>query len=339
MCRRGGAASENGRVRGFPLTDLARASDTTRRTEWFFAHPNVAVWGLALLHGLAARLPIERVSAIGGRIGRTLGPRTRRHRRALDNIAQALPSLGAEERERVARGMWDNFGRTVAESFVIDRIAADTSRVSLQNEDEVRRTLQRKGGAVFVGLHFGNWEATVIPAARVGENPVGVYKPLRNEKADAYLRGLRRELYPGGLLPGNAATLLKLARHVRDGGSMCMLADHRDNSGRIVPFFGKPAPSAALPAMLGVKYKLPIYAVRVDRANSARFSVHIEPVAVASTGDSATDVEATTAAIQAVFEKWITARPDQWVWFYNRWQRGQPDAAATVAGVGRGTAG
>ena len=286
---------------------------------------------MALLHRLASLLSIERISAIGGGIGRTLGPRTRRHRRALDNIAQALPSLPAQERERVARGMWDNFGRTVAESFVIDKIAADAGRVTLQDEDEVRRTLKRSGGAVFVGLHFGNWEATVIPAARIGENPAGIYKPLRNEKADTYLRGLRRELYPGGLLPANAATLLKLARHVRDGGSMCMLADHRDNSGRIVPFFGKPAPSAALPAMLGVKYSLPIYAVRVDRADNARFSVHIEPVAVASSGDSAADVERTTAAIQAVFEKWIRARPDQWVWFYNRWQRGQGASAVPAA--------
>lgn len=301
-----------------------------RRTEWLLINRHMAVWGLAFLHWLPTILSIDAISRLGANIGLTAGPRTRRHGRAVANIARALPALSHDEHERIARGMWENFGRTVAESFIIDKIAADTDRVVCENPDAVQTALARAGGAIFVGLHFGNWEATVIPAARLGQRPIGIYKPLRNDHADAYLRGLRKDLYPAGLLPASSATLLKVARHLRSGGSMCMLADHRDLGGTVVPFFGAAAPSPTLPALMSVKYGLPIFAARVDRLGGVRFSVHIEEVTAARSGDKDADVVAATAAIQAVFERWIRARPDQWVWFYNRWQTESEPATMDV---------
>ena len=102
---------------------------------------------------------------------------------------------------------------------------------------------------------------------------------------------------------------------------MCMLADHRDLNGPSVPFFGYPAPSASLPAMLSVKYGLPVFAARVDRAEDARFNVHIEEVVAERSGDKSDDEASMTAAIQSMFERWIAVRPEQWVWFYNRWEQ------------------
>lgn len=291
-----------------------------RRTEWLLVNPHIAVWGLAFLHWLPAILSIDTISRLGAWIATTAGPRTRRHGRAVGNIARAFPSLSADEHQRIAIGSWENFGRTIAEGFIIDKIAADPARVTSTATDQARAAMQRHGGAIFVGLHYGNWEATVIPAVRLGERPMGLYKPLRSRHADDYARRLREDLYPGGLLPASAASLLKVARHVRAGGSMCMLADHRDLNGTTVPFFGSPAPSPTLPAMLSVKYGLPVFAARVDRAEGARFNVHIEEVVAARTGDKSADEASMTAAIQSVFERWITARPEHWVWFYKRWQ-------------------
>ncbi len=302
------------------LTDPATGRRSRRRTEWLLINPHIVVWGLAFLHWLPAILSIDTISRIGGYIGLTAGSRTRRHGRAVNNIARALPELSAIEHERIARGMWENFGRTIAEGFIIDKIAADEGRVVCEDEEAVGVLLKRRGGAIFVGLHFGNWEATVIPTTKLGERPIGMYKPLRSSEADTYLRSLRKDLYPAGLLPASSSTLLKVARHLRAGGSVCMLADHRDLSGTVVPFFGHPAPSPTLPGLMSVKYDLPIFAARVDRLDGVRFSVHIQEVPVTRSGDDEADIVATTAAIQSVFESWIRARPEQWVWFYNRWQ-------------------
>ena len=98
-----------------------------------------------------------------------------------------------------------------------------------------------------------------------------------------------------------------------------MLADHRERDGLAVSFFGQPAPSLSLPARLSVKFGVPVFAARVDRLEDAKFSVHIEEVVSVRSGDRNADITAMTAAIQAIFEGWIRARPNQWVWFYKRW--------------------
>ena len=275
--------------------------------------------GLVLTHWLANRMSIEQASRLGSFIGRTLGTNTKRNSRALANLTAALPDTTAAERDTIVRCMWDNFGRTVAESLLIDRIAADPSRVSLANPELLAECGADGRGTVFVGLHFGNWEATIIPALRHGQSPMGVYKPLKDADANAWLLQQRRHLYPGGLLPASSGTLLKIARHVRGGGAICVLADHRDSDGLSVPFFGRPAPSVALPAMLAVRYGARVLAARVDRLPNARFTVALERIAVPSTGDVAADTLATTAAIQARFEAWIRSDPGRWLWFYKRW--------------------
>ncbi len=290
-----------------------------RRTEWLLRDRRLTLWGLQFLHWLHGVLPVDSMSRLGARIALAAGPRTKRHTRAMVNIERAFPELSPEAHGQIARGMWENFGRTVAESFIVDRLAADETRVLCDDADQVRQALKREGGAVFVGLHFGNWELSVTLAARFGERPIGLYKPLKNDRADAYLRKLREGLYPSGLLPATPASVLKVARHVREGGSVCMLADHRERDGFAVPFFGLPAPTLSLPARLSVKFGVPVYAARVDRLDGARFSVHIEKIVSTRSGDRDTDIASTTAAIQAVFERWIRARPDQWMWCYKRW--------------------
>jgi KDO2-lipid IV(A) lauroyltransferase len=289
------------------------------------------VWVLAAVRAAAGLLPIDLVSWTGGLIASAGSRYTRRNKRVMSNLAVAFPDLSEGERAGIARAMWRNYGRTVAESFIIDRIAADPGRIELADEASVRTLLSGTRGAVFVGLHFGNWEVTIVPALRVGQQPVGIFNPLKNPEANSFLLKLRRGLYPGGLLPASRATVLKVARHVRNGGSVCMLADHRDRTGIAVPFFGRPAPSTTLPALLSVSYGSRLFAARVDRLSGARFRVHLEEIAVSRTGDKEADVQRTTAAIQETFETWIRARPASWLWCYKRWDTVRPRTGARAA--------
>ena len=60
-------------------------------------------------------LPIDWASAVGGWIGRTVGPHLGVARRALRNLQRALPDNSDADNRRIVRGMWDNLGRWVAE--------------------------------------------------------------------------------------------------------------------------------------------------------------------------------------------------------------------------------
>lgn len=289
---------------------------------------------LLIARWLAKRLPIDLVSWLGGAVASISAPYTRRNTRVMSNIGRAFPHFSIARRKRVARCMWENYGRTIAETIVIDRIADDPSRVILEEPKWVQARLAGIRGAVFAGLHFGNWEATIIPALRLRLNPIGLYRPLSNPAANAILLSLRKDLYPSGLLPANATAVLRAVRHVRRGGTICMLADHRDRAGVAVPFFGQSAPSTTLPALLSVSFGVPLFLARVDRMNGARFSVHVEEVEVSRTGDKDEDVKRTTATIQARFEAWIRLRPEAWVWCYKRWANQRPGDSRERNAVG-----
>ena len=271
---------------------------------------------LVLAHWLANRMSVERVSSLGSMIGLTLGARSKRNARALANLSAAMPGSTPAEREAIVRSMWDNFGRTVAE-ILHDEIAINPTRVSLANPELLADCGADGRGTVFVALHFGNWEITTIPLQRLGHSPVTVYKPLKDNEANAFLLRHRERLHQGGLCPTSRATLLRIARHVRAGGSICISGDHRDSNGLSVPFFGRLAPSVALPAMLAARYRARVFAVRVDRLPNARFSVVLERIAVQDTGDVTADMLATTVTIQARLEAWIKADPGRWLWNAN----------------------
>ncbi|MDX2308856.1 MAG: hypothetical protein NW216_11505 [Hyphomicrobium sp.] len=274
--------------------------------------------GLRIGRSVALWLPIGLVSAAGGYALRLVGPRTRRQRRVLENIGRAFPSTSDAERRAIAAEMWDNFGRTAAESLIIDRVAADPGRVVLATP-EVLQAGDTTKGILFVGLHFGNWETTAIPGVEQSLELMGFYKASKDELFNAWLEAIRKPIYPGGIFAATPSTLLKLTRHVRQGRSACILADHRDPTGVNVSFFGSPAPSTALPGLLHARYGIRIIGARVERLPGARFRIHLEPIHAEASGDESRDIHAMTQSIQAVFERWIKERPGQWTWFYKRW--------------------
>lgn len=277
-----------------------------------------ALIGIRIARVLCRPLPIAWVSAIGGWLGRHVIRSRRRQRRAMANLAAAFPDTGRAAPERIARAMWDSYGRALAETLVLDRIAADPGRVELANPEVLDD--EAGTGTVFVGMHFANWEINALPARGRFPDLAALYKPFRSAGLDAWVRRHREGFYPGGLLAADATALLKAARLVRAGGAVCLLGDHRDAGGVDVPFFGRAAPSTAFPAMLGRRFGARVIAARTDRLAGARFRVVLERVPVDRTDDEAADIAGATAAVQAVFERWVREAPGQWLWFYKRWR-------------------
>src|SRR5690242_21046935 len=75
----------------------------------------IEAWGAALLFALLGFLPLDAASALGGMLGRHIGPRLGVSNRARRNLRSALPELSSPQMEAILRGMWDNLGRVAAE--------------------------------------------------------------------------------------------------------------------------------------------------------------------------------------------------------------------------------
>lgn len=292
-----------------------RAADRTLRQR---VRDRVEAAGLTALIGLCRLLGVDAASALFGVVWRTLGPRNRRHARALRNLAVAFPGMAPDRREAIARENWENLGRTMAEGFLLDRILADPSRI----DDRTQDLLAGRGdkGVVACSAHYGNWELAVVPLLAAGLAPAGLYQAPRNPIVDAILTRRRAALYPGGLWSKTPDTPRRLMARVRAGHAIAIVSDLREARGIDVPFFGRPSRSTAFPALVARATAAPMVAGRVIRLKGARFRIEGEAIAVPRTADRDADVHAATAALHATFERWIREEPGQWMWGMGRWR-------------------
>jgi KDO2-lipid IV(A) lauroyltransferase len=271
----------------------------------------------ALLAAVATALPLDLASAVSGFLWRLIAPRLARQKRALDNLALALPEVGEAERRRIAVAMWDNLGRTFAEFFHIRQILA-LQRVALEPIEEFE-AIVAGGPFVVCTLHLGNWELASQAGLRFGLPIAGVYQKLTNPLVDRWLYERRRPLYPGGLFDKSPATSRALIKLSRAGGYPAFVADLREGRGVEVPFFGRPVWSNPFPALVARVAGIPLYAAAVVRTKGAHFAMRIAKVEARRGGDRHADVLATTAALQARFEQFIRETPEQWMWAHRRW--------------------
>ena len=264
-----------------------------------------------------AAMPLETASGLMAALWRAVAPRLKRHKRALAHLALAFPEKSEAERALIAREMWGHLGRTFAESFHIDAIFAE-GRIVMEAQDKLEM-VQQGGPYVVCAMHMGNWELLAGVSQRLARPLAGVYQPLTNRKVDAELFKLRAPFYPLGLFPRSPATLRKLMKIARDGGSIGFMSDLREGKGLAVPFFGRPAHSNTAPALIARSFGLKLYAACIVRQPGVRFTVRVEPVEVPVTDDREADIAAATANIHARFEAFLRDAPAQWMWAHRRW--------------------
>jgi Kdo2-lipid IVA lauroyltransferase/acyltransferase len=287
--------------------------------------------GLRLIAGLVRMAPLDIAGNVSAKLWRLIAPYDRRHKRALQNLAIAFPEKSSEEREAIALAMWENLGRVMTETMQLDRIIAEPDRIQLV--DTTARVFERyqskMGAAIGVTLHMGNWELAAWPLTVAGNNPAAVYRTVKNPYVDTYLRRLRKDLYPGGLLGKGRVndtvdegkkTARLIMDFVRQGGRLGLVCDLHDRTGLPVPFFGRPARSVAIPAMIARRVGARIWMGRCLRVGKqCRFTIELKELKVPRTANAADDVKWVTAAMQAQFEAWVRDAPEQWMWSNRRW--------------------
>jgi Kdo2-lipid IVA lauroyltransferase/acyltransferase len=278
--------------------------------------------------GLVRLMPLDAATAFWSKVIRTIAPRSRRHRRALANLAMAYPDKSPEEREAIALAMWDNVGRVFAETILMDKILKEPERLEIENPELLARYKGKLGGNVFASLHMGNWEVAAWPLRFANARVAAVYRLVHNPYVDLYLRSKRKDLYPEGLFARGSAngmmaghmTARVIGSYVRSGGKLAVLADLADWKGIQVPFFGHPAWSSTVPAMLARRIGARLWVGRCIRiGKESRFRVCLKEVKVPWTDNPAADIAVITADIQREFEAFIREHPEQWMWSNKRW--------------------
>lgn len=271
-------------------------------------------------------ISLDRASAVGGWLGRALGPKMGVSKKARRNIRLAMPELGPGEIEHIVVGMWDNLGRTIAEYAHLPVFAKPEEQHRIEVIDaELLRSLAASGnGGVIVSGHFANWE--ILPAVMQSEelHGGGVYRNANNPYVNEWLVRLRKKVSQAVQIPKGGAGARVIIRLMKEKQFVAMLTDQKLNDGIETRFFGLRAMTTGAPAGLATRYDEPIFPVFIERLEGAHFRVTVSnPIVAKPDANPAAEVVRITQEINDFLEARIRERPEQWLWLHDRWSEKQ----------------
>jgi len=287
----------------------------------FVFHPLQAAAAVAV-YSLFRVLPLDMASALGGWLGRTLGPHLSISSRAVKNLGAAFPEKTPAEIAAIVRGMWDNLGRVAAEYPHLREINIYDPDGGFETQGVENIELLRDDGrpGIFFSAHFGNWEILPLSATQRGLPLDRVYREANNRLVEwLYQHG--RAAVEGALIAKGPSGARELLRSIKEGRHIAMVVDQKMNDGIPAPFFGRDVMTAPALAEMALRYDCPVVPARIKRLKGARFQITIfPPLELIRTGDHQADVAATMARVNALIEEWVRDAPEQWLWLHNRWQ-------------------
>lgn len=266
-------------------------------------------------------LPVDVASWLGGAVARRLGPLTRTHTLADQNLRLAFPEKDAVWRARILDAQWDCNGRTIAEFPMMDRLLPSTGRVEVVGGERLAEIAASGKPVVFVSGHFSNWE--VMPAAIVnsGINCEITYRAANNPYVDRRIRDSRFRYGVRLFAPKGGDGAREMLEGLKQGRSVALMNDQKFNRGGVAaPFFGRTVMAAPGPTRMALRFGTVLQPMTVERTRGARFRVLVhDPIVLQRTGDRTADIAEGVRRITAFVEEQVRRRPEEWFWVHRRW--------------------
>ncbi|MFJ6905944.1 phosphatidylinositol mannoside acyltransferase [Streptomyces griseoluteus] len=281
------------------------------------------------LYGLGWSTVKKLPEPVAARLGRTVADAAWKRRgkgvqRLEANYARVVPDASPERLAELSRAGMRSYLRYWMESFRLPAWSAERVRTGFDPKDAHHLTdgLAAGKGVILALPHLANWDlagawvttALGIPFTTVAERlkPETLY-----DRFVAYREGLGMEV----LAHSGASAFGTLARRLRDGALVCLVAD-RDlsASGVEVDFFGERARMPAGPALLAQQTGARLLPVTLwyDDSPVMQGRVH-PPVEVPGTGTRTERTAAMTQALADAFASGIAEHPEDWHMLQRLW--------------------
>src|SRR3990167_3882872 len=266
-------------------------------------------------------LPVDAASWLGGAAGRLIGPLTKTHALADQNLRLAFPEKDAAWRAKILDAQWETNGRTVAEFPMMARLLPATGGVGVVNGERLTEIARSGKPVVFVSGHFSNWE--VMPAAIVnsGINCEITYRAANNPYVDKRIRDSRFRYGVRLFAPKGGDGAREMLEGMKQGRSVALMNDQKFNRGGVAaPFFWRMVMAAPGPTRLALRFGTVLQPMTVERTKGARFRAVVhEPIMLQQTGDRTADIAEGVRRITAFVEEQVRRRPEEWFWVHRRW--------------------
>ncbi|RZU28750.1 KDO2-lipid IV(A) lauroyltransferase [Streptomyces sp. BK022] len=281
------------------------------------------------LYGLGWSTVKKLPEPVAARLGRTVADAAWKRRgkgvqRLEANYARVVPDASPERLAELSRAGMRSYLRYWMESFRLPAWSPERVRTGFDPKGAHHLTdgLAAGKGVILALPHLANWDLAGawvtttlgIPFTTVAERlkPETLY-----DRFVAYREGLGMEV----LAHSGASAFGTLARRLRDGGLVCLVAD-RDLSaaGVEVDFFGERARMPAGPALLAQQTGAQLLPVTLwyDDSPVMQGRVH-PPVEVPEAGTRTEKTAVMTQALADAFASGIAEHPEDWHMLQRLW--------------------
>ncbi len=282
--------------------------------------------GVRLLAGFLCLLPRREALEAGRAVGRILGRlMVSRGELARKNILNSLPGISQAQADLLVKQCWENLGAGAAEFVTTPGMSREEifSFSEMDGIERLRKSYAEGKGVLMVTAHYGAWElgAKVWPMS--GFKTAVVARRVKNPLVNRFVTRIRCCEGVRVLLAHDAVR--ESIRWLKQGNLLAVLIDHRVTEGGLkIPFFGRPAATTSMPAILALRYGIPVHMVHSWREGD-RVKIHIAPpLDLSDLTASEADIAQATRRMNAVVEAWVRERPEAWLWIHNRWKMESP---------------
>jgi len=263
----------------------------------------------------------------------------RKHRNiAFEHLRRSFPDWPVEKVRKVARGSLRSLVRLGMEFLVTPRAVRPENwrkHTILTNQREnVRLLTERKKGIVYVAGHFGNWERVGYTLAILGFDGFAVARPLDNQFLNRYIKEIRQKK---GLTIIDKKGASERMDDILDSRRYVSFVADQDagRKGLFVDFFGRLASTNKAPALVAMRYEVPIvvgYGARLDDAFG--FAIGIERIIHPDEWANKDDpLRWITQEYTKAMENVVRRNPAQYLWAHRRWKHRPKGQALAKGGI------
>ena len=287
--------------------------------------------GIKLMEAIVSFPPLETALRWGEHLGSVLKRlMAKRDALVLSNLSEAFHGKSQSEVRAIADAFWRNLGRMAVEFVRAPELVPeglDESPV-VENLEVVKAAFAENRGLIFVAGHYCNWEINGILLQRIirtlGKKFTAIARPMRNPRTEQWVKSRRQTVGTSTILHREAVKAS--LRTLRRDESIGVLIDQNLYTGGVfVNFFGRPAATTPLPALLHSRTEAPVVLTHLRRV-AGRFHIGFERIVFPSAPEDRKMV-VWTQHLNDRLEAMIREKPEWWFWIHNRWKRAGEVAA------------
>jgi lauroyl/myristoyl acyltransferase len=282
-------------------------------------------WAVGFLYLFAWRvvrwLPEKTAYGLFYLLGRSLAKRQGKSvQRLRSNLTRIKPEYTQSQMDSLMQASMRSYMRYWCDTFRFPDWSNERmmNTVEVHGEDHLMSAIAAGTGVIVALPHAGNWDHAGAYFCSKGVKLATVAERLKPDllfrKFVAYREAMGMEV-----LPLDSRSIATLARRLREGGLVALVAD-RDLSKTGVPvdFFGHTARMPAGPAVLAINTGAPLVTAYVSYTSTG-IRIEFKRIAVSESGNGTERIAQTVQLCADNFAEGISAEPQDWHMLQRIW--------------------